>query len=88
MPAPSPSPRRIAGALDVLLALPAPALEALAEQLIDRLDAMDAPGMDLEPDDDGEADPDGEAGPWDDGATWAPVKGPDGCGVLRLAGAS
>ena len=47
-----PSLRRIATALAVLQALPAPALAALAERLIERLDAMDAPGADLEPDDD------------------------------------
>ena len=47
-----PSPRRIAGALAVLQALPPAALAVLAERLIDRLDALDAPGMDLEPDDD------------------------------------
>ena len=85
---PAPSPRRIAGALAVLLALPTPALAALAERLLDRLDALDAPGMDLEPDDDDEGDHDDEAGPWDDGATWAPTKGPAECGPLRLAGAS
>ena len=59
-----PSPRRIAGALAVLQALAAPALAALAERLIERLDALVAPGMDLEPDDEGEDD-DGEAGPSD-----------------------
>ena len=47
-----PSPRRIAGALAVLMALPPAALAVLAARLIDRLDALDAPGMDLEPDDD------------------------------------
>ena len=47
-----PSPRRIAGALAVLQALPPAALAVLAERLIDRLDALDAPGMDLEPDND------------------------------------
>jgi len=84
---PAPSPRQVEDALAVLLTLPTPALEALAERLIDRLDAMDG-DADSEPDDEGEADQDDEAGPWDDGATWAPTKGPDGCGVLRLAGAS
>ncbi len=87
MPAPSPSPRRIAGALDVLLTLPPAALQVLAERLIDRLDAMDAPGVDLEPDD-GEGDHDDEAGPWDDGATWTPTTGPADCGPVRLAGAA
>lgn len=79
------TPRRISAALDVLLALPPAALAVLAEQLIDRLDALDAPGMDLEPDDDGEADQDGEAGPWDDDATWTPTTGPVECCALRLA---
>ena len=79
-----PSPRRIAGALAVLQALPAPALAALAERLIDRLDALAAPGMDLEPDDDGEADQNGEAGPWDGDATWTPTMGPAECGPVRL----
>ncbi len=110
---PAPSPRRIAGALAVLLALPMPALEALAERLIDRLDALDG-NPDAEPDSDdccdaedddpassrphrgvsgvrfAPGDPaDGEADPWDlHEHHWPPVKGPDGCGVLRLAGAS
>ena len=79
-----PSPRRIAGALAVLQALPAPALAALAERLIDRLDALATPGMDLEPDDDGEADQDNEAGPWDGDATWTPTMGPVECGAVRL----
>lgn len=84
---PAPSPRQVGNALAVLLALPPPALEALAEWLIDRLDALE-PDADLEPDDDGEGDHDDEAGPWDDGATWAPTKGPAECGPLRLTGAS
>ncbi len=82
-----PSPRRIAGALAVLTALPPAVLADLAERLIDCLDAL-APDVDLEPDDDGEGDHDDEAGPWDDGATWAPTKRPAECGPLRLAGAS
>ena len=64
-----PSPRRIAGALAVLQALPAPALAALAERLIDWLDALDAPGMDLEPDDD--CCPAGD----DDAASSRPLRG-------------
>ena len=82
-----PSPRRIAGALAVLQALPPAALAALAalaERLIDRLDALDAHGMDLEPDDDGEGDDDGEAAPWDDGPTWTPTMGPPECSTVRL----
>ncbi len=62
------TPRRISAALDVLLALPPTALEALAERLIDRLDALD-PDPDSGPDNDGEADQDGEAAPWDDDVT-------------------
>jgi len=84
---PAPSPRQVGNALAVLLTLPLAALEALAERLIDRLDAMDA-NPDLEPGADGEDDHDDEAGPWDDGATWAPTKGPAECGPLRLVGAS
>ena len=80
-----PTPRAIGRALAVLQALPAPALAALAERLIDRLDALAAPGMDLEPDDDGEADQDGEAGPWDGDATWTPTTGPAECSAVRLA---
>ncbi len=53
-----PSPRRIAGALAVLHALPPPALAALAERLIDRLDTLDD-DPDLEPDE-AEAEPDCE----------------------------
>ena len=83
-----PSARRIAGALAVLQALPAPALAVLAERLIERLDAMDAPGMDLEPDDDGEGDDDGEAAPWEGDATWAPTTGPAECSAVRLARAA
>lgn len=78
-----PSPRRIASALAVLAALPAPALADLAERLIDRLDAV-APDADLEMDDDGEADQDDEAGPRDDGATWTPTNGPADCGLLLM----
>ena len=47
-----PPPRRIGAALDVLLALPPAVLAALAERLIDRLDALD-PDADSEPDDEG-----------------------------------
>lgn len=65
-----PSPRRIAGALAVLATLPAPALAALAERLIDRLDALDAPGMDLERDDD-DCCPAGD----DDAASSRPLRG-------------
>ena len=79
-----PSLRRIAGALAVLTALPAPALAVLAERLIERLDALAAPGVDLEPDDDGEADQDNEAGPWDGDAIWTPATGPVECGPMRL----
>ena len=53
-----PSPRRVASALAVLAALPAPALADLTERLIDRLDALDS-DPDAEPDD-AEAEPDGE----------------------------
>ena len=73
-----PSPRRIAGALAVLAALPAPALAALAERLIERLDALTAPCMDLEPDDDE------KARAWDGDATWTPTMGPVGCWAVRL----
>ena len=45
------TPRTIRRALDVLLQLPAEALGALAERLIERLDAAE-PDPDLEPDDD------------------------------------
>ncbi len=65
-----PSPRRIACALAVLEALPAPALAALAARLIDRLDALDAPDMDLEPDDD-DCCPAGD----DDAASSRPLRG-------------
>ena len=80
----APSPRRIASALAVLAALPAPVLADLAERLIDRLDALE-PDPDAEPDDDGEGDGDAEAAPWDDGATWTPTMGPAECGAVRLA---
>lgn len=76
-----PSPRRIEGALAVLLSLPAPALRVLVDRALDRLDAL-AGDPDSEPDNDGEADHDGEAGPADDGPCWAPCKGPDGCGAV------
>ena len=69
-----PTPRRIAGALAVLQALPAPALALLAARLIDRLDALDG-DPDMEPDDDSELTPDDEGdldGP--------PVVGQIGCG--------
>ena len=85
---PVPSPRRIAGALAVLLALPPAVLQVLAERLIDRLDAMDAPGMDLEPDDDAEADHDTEAPPDAEGPWWTPCKGPAECGPELLARAA
>ena len=81
---PHPTPRAIGRALAVLQAMPPVALAVLAERLIERLDALDAPGMDLEPDDDGERDDDGEAGPWDDGPTWAPTTGPAECSPVRL----
>lgn len=80
-----PSPRRIAGALAVLQALPPAVLAVLAERLIDHLDALD-PEADSEPDDDGEADQDGEAAPWDDDVTWTPTMGPAECCALRLLG--
>ena len=78
-----PSPRRIACALAVLQALPPVALAALAERLIDRLDAL-APDPDAEPDDDGEGDDDAEAAPWEGGATWEPTTGPADCGPVLL----
>ena len=78
-----PTPRAISRALTVLQALPAPVLAALAERLIDRLDAL-APDPDAEPDDDGEGDDDGEAAPWEGGATWEPTTGPAECGPVRL----
>ena len=82
-----PSPRRIADALAVLQALPAPVLAALAERLIDRLDAL-GPDPDAEPDDEGEGDDDAEAAPWEGDATWTPTTGPADCGPLLLAGAT
>ncbi len=82
-----PTPRRIAGALDVLLALPPAALADLAERLIRRLDVLNE-DADAEPDDDGEADQDGEAGAGDDGPWWTPAMGPADCKSLRLARAS
>jgi len=82
---PAPPPRRIGAALDVLLALPPAVLAALAERLIDRLDALD-PDADSEPDDDGEADQDGEAAPWDDDVTWTPTTGPAECCAVRAPG--
>ena len=78
-----PTPRAISRALTVLQALPPSALAALAERLIDRLDAL-APDPDAEPDADGEADQDGEAAPWDSGPTWTPTVGPAECGPVRL----
>jgi hypothetical protein len=81
----TPSPRRIAGALDVLLALPPAVLQVLAERIVDRLDALDG-DPDSEPHDDGEGDPDDEAAEDEDGAAWAPVKGPAECCALRLLG--
>ena len=80
---PHPSPRAIGRALAVLQAMPAPALAALAERLIDRLDAL-APDPDAEPDVDGEGDDDAEAAPWEGDATWAPTTGPAECGPVRL----
>ena len=85
---PHPTPCAIGRALAVLQALPAPALAVLAERLIERLDALDAPGMDLEPDDDEEGDDDGEAAPWEGGATWAPTTGPAECSAVWLARAA
>ena len=82
---PALSPRRIAAALAVLAALPAPALADLAERLIDRLDTLNG-DADAEPDDDGEADQDNEAGAGNDGPWWTPAMGPADCGPVRLAG--
>lgn len=82
-----PSPRRLASALAVLHALPPAVLADLAERLIDRLDALDAPAVDREPDDEGEADHDGEAGPGDEGPWWAPTKGPDRCCPMQVRAA-
>ncbi len=84
---PAPSPRQVGNALAVLLALPPAVLQVLAERIVDRLDALDG-DPDSEPDGDTEADDDDEAPPDREGPWWAPTKGPDGCGVLRLAGAS
>jgi len=78
-----PSPRRLAGALAVLQALPPSVLADLAERLIDRLDALDG-DADREPDDEGEADHDDEAADDEDGATWTPCKGPAECSPVRL----
>lgn len=83
-----PSPRAISRALAVLQSLPPTALAMLAERLIEQLDALDAPGIDLEPDDDGEGDDDGEAAPWEGDATWAPTTGPADCSAVRLARAA
>ncbi len=85
---PAPSPRQVGNALAGLLTLPPAVLQVLAERIVDRLDALDAPGMDLEPDDDAEADPDGEAAPWDGDATWTPTTGPAECSAVRLARAA
>ncbi len=82
-----PSPRRVASALAVLAALPAPALADLTERLIDRLDALDG-DADAEPDQDGEVDQDDEAGAADDGSWWTPAIGPADCGPVGLAGMS
>ena len=84
---PAPSPRRLASALAVLAALPAPALADLTERLIDRLDALDG-DTDAEPDHDGEADQDDEAGTDDDGPWWTPAMGPADCGQVQPAGIS
>ncbi len=81
---PAPSPRRIASALAVLAALPAPVLADLAERIIDRLDALDGDG-DAEPDDDGEADQDDEAGAGDDGPWQPPAIGPADCAPVPSA---
>ena len=83
-----PTPRQVGNALAVLLALPPAVLQVLAERIVDRLDDLDAPGMDMEPDHDGEADHDTEAPPDAEGPWWAPCKGPADCGPLRLAGAA
>jgi len=85
---PAPSPRRIAGALAVLLALPPTVLQVLVERAMDRLDALEAAGTDLEPDDDGETDHDAEAPPDAEGPWWAPCKGPAECGPVGLARAA
>lgn len=74
----TPSPCKVGNALAVLLALPAPAMAALTERLIDRLDALDA-NPDLEPDDDGELTPDDEGdldGPPVAGVATAPDRRP------------
>ena len=84
---PALSPRRLASALAVLAALPAPALADLTERLIDRLDALDG-DANAEPDQDGEADQDEEAGGDDHGSWWAPATGPADCGPVRLTGVS
>lgn len=76
-----PSPQRIASALAVLAALPAPALADLAERIIDRLNVLDG-DADAEPDQDGEADQDNEASAGDDGSWWTPASRPAGCGPV------
>ena len=68
----------------MLQALPPVALAALAERLIDRLDALDL-DADSEPDEEDEPDQDREAGPWDDDVTWTPTTGPADCCAVRLA---
>ena len=95
-----PSPRRIAAALAVLAALPAPILADLTARLIDRLDALDG-DADAEPDADndccpaGDDDPassrpcvgdpaDDEAEPHQEGHHWTPTIGPADCGPVRL----
>lgn len=84
---PLPSPRRIAGALAVLMTLPPAVLADLAERLIDRVDALDG-DLDMEPDNDAEADHDAEAPPDAEGPWWTPCKGPAECGPVLLAGAA
>ncbi len=78
-----PTPRQVGNALAVLLALPAPVLQVLAERIVDRLDALDG-DLDAEPDGDTEADDDDEAPPNREGPWWAPTKEPANCGPLRL----
>ncbi len=80
---PAPSPRRIAGALDVLLALPPAVLQVLAERIVDRLDALGS-DPDSEADDDTEAADDDEAPPGREGPWWPPTMGPAECCAVRL----
>ncbi len=84
----TPSPRQVGRALDVLLRLPPDLLQVLVERAMDHLDAMEAVGADLEPDDDGEVDPDDEAPPNAEGPWWTPTTGPDRCRPVSLARAA